>query len=386
MRALKLIVILAVLFNLTGCWSKIELNELTFIYGLFVDAGDEPGTVEVTISSPLPNRLLANTQAGSTGGSAYSSVSKTAGSITDAIILIQKDLSRRLEISHLKAIVIGKKYAEHNIEEMLSWLNRQPEVPLGTYIMASPLKAKDIVDLAPIFEQFPSQVLMNFSKLNLMFAETLRDCLIARASGVGYAMNYLSFGEKKETSEKGGTVKWAGISGLMLFNDARMTGTLDEKDSRALAWAAGSLAGKFALPLYTVEWNENGHKGKASGLFYKSTSSIKLHMTPEGPEFLIRMKGKASLTLMQDSAGLTAIELGPLITRLLEEKITEDTNRAIAKTKEYRTDVLQLGMQLEWHRPKEWAQLKEQWSDYYKNHVPVKVTTQISLEDLGTVK
>lgn len=62
MKPLKLILVLVLLMNLTGCWSKLELDELTFVYGLFIDVGEEPGTVEVTISSPLPNRLDSGTQ------------------------------------------------------------------------------------------------------------------------------------------------------------------------------------------------------------------------------------------------------------------------------------------------------------------------------------
>lgn len=64
MRAVKLGMALLLLFNLTGCWSKTELDKLTFIYGIFIDKGKEPGTVEVTISSPLPNRLMSGAQEG----------------------------------------------------------------------------------------------------------------------------------------------------------------------------------------------------------------------------------------------------------------------------------------------------------------------------------
>lgn len=92
MKLIKQAVIILMLLNLTGCWSKVELDELTFIYGLYIDVGKEPGTVEVSISSPLPNRLMSGTQAGSgTGdGKAYTLVSKTARTIQDATIMIQK--------------------------------------------------------------------------------------------------------------------------------------------------------------------------------------------------------------------------------------------------------------------------------------------------------
>lgn len=49
MRVIRLGMALLLLLNLTGCWSKVELDELTFIYGMFIDKGEERGTVEVSI-------------------------------------------------------------------------------------------------------------------------------------------------------------------------------------------------------------------------------------------------------------------------------------------------------------------------------------------------
>lgn len=93
MRTLKIGVVILLLLNVTGCWSsKVELDELTFVYGLFIDVGKEAGTVEITINSPLPNRLNSSSQPASGGGdgNSYSTVSKTADTIADAMLLVQK--------------------------------------------------------------------------------------------------------------------------------------------------------------------------------------------------------------------------------------------------------------------------------------------------------
>lgn len=56
-------------------------------------------------------------------------------------------------------------------------------------------------------------------------------------------------------------------AGVMLFKGMKMTGTLNSDESRALSWAAGDLSGHLTLPMYTVVWNEQDSKGKASALF-----------------------------------------------------------------------------------------------------------------------
>lgn len=384
MKLLKLGLALLLLLNLTGCWSKIELDQLTFIFGIYIDAGAEPGTVELSISSPLPNRLVSGTQSGTAQGKSYSTVTKTAHSITDAIIMIQKDLSRRLEISHIKAIVIGKEYAANGIHELLEWCKRQPELPIGTYIMAAPGKAKEIAGLSAIFEQLPSQVLRNFSELNLTYATTIRDCLLAESNNMGYAMNFLSFGEKEE-KDQGEPVKWAGVQGVMLFSGMKMTGTLNSDESRALSWAAGALSGHVTLPMYTIMWNEQESKGKASALFYNNTVSRKVRITADGPVFYIKLKGKASVTLFDDNNTDEAIDHSSLIRRKLEERITSEVKKAIEHTQEAGADVLQLGMLLEWNHPREWKKLKERWNEYY-TRAEIIVTTDISIVDFGASK
>lgn len=385
MKLLKLVLSVLLLLNLAGCGSKIELDELTFIFGIYIDAGKKPGTVEVSISSPLPNRLLSSSQAGGGDGKSYSMVSKTASNITDAIILIQKDLSRRLEISHIKVIVLGEEYARQGIDEALDWFKRQPEFPLGTYVMTTPGKAKEVSQLSAIFEQLPDQVLMNFSEENLLFATTVRDCLLAESSKMGYAMNYLSFGQKSDLSDEGKPVHWAGIQGAALFQQARLRRTLHFRESRALAWAAGHLAGHLALPEYTITWDEEG-SGKATGLFLSNKSSIRSELTDDGPVFHVKLKGKISITNFHDSMGRKAVQLSSVILEKLQTAVVKDVTHALLATQEAGTDILQLGMRVEWNYPAEWKKLKGRWEDYYTHEAKIKVTSAFNIQDLGSVK
>lgn len=387
MKTVKLIVGLAMVLNLTACWSKIELDELTFIYGMFIDAGKEPGMVEVTISSPLPNRLMSGTQGGSGAGDgkAYSSVSKAAATIPEAVILIQKDLSRRLEISHLKIVVIGKEYARQGIGDMLEWFKRQPEIPLGTYIMAAPGRAQEITKLSPIFEQLPDQVLNNFAKENLTFSTTIRDCVLAEASHMGYAMNYLSFGQKPDNADPGKTQYWAGVDGVMLFQNLKMKGILNVKNSRALAWAAGHFAGRTALPVYSITWDEDG-KGSASTVFLSNKASTSVKMTPDGPVFHVKLKGRAGITYVKDSENREAEMLSPLILTKLQDKVVKEVTESLDRIKKNGSDVLQLGMLVEWNYPQEWEQLRERWEDYYSKEARIKVSADFTIADFGSEK
>ncbi|AWV33587.1 Ger(x)C family spore germination protein [Paenibacillus sp. FSL H7-0716] len=383
MRTLKIGVVILLLLNLTGCWSsKVELDELTFVYGLFIDVGKEAGTVEITINSPLPNRLNSGSQPSSGGGdgNSYSTVSKTADTIADAMLLVQKDLTRQLSLSQLKIIVLGKAYAEQGIGELLLWIRREPSLPLGTYVMASPGSAKEMNTLTPIYEQLPSDVLRSFGTEKYMFSTTIKDCIFAEASGVGFAINNLSFGKKEETTKEGKPQYWAGIQGAMLFQNEKMKGILKLKEGRALAWAAG----KLKLSVYSVTWD--GGESAASVVFVSTKSSKKVKITDEGPVFTVKLKGKASVIYLRDPKNRNLEEISNIITEKLSGKVTANLTEAIRLSQQAGADVLQLGMLLEWNDPKLWKQLRERWDNYYAHEADIKVKTDFRIVDFGTAK
>ncbi|OMD92867.1 hypothetical protein BSK49_00300 [Paenibacillus odorifer] len=383
MRTLKIGVVILLLLNLTGCWSsKVELDELTFVYGLFIDVGKEAGTVEITINSPLPNRLNSGSQPSSGGGdgNSYSTVSKTADTIADAMLLVQKDLTRQLSLSQLKIIVLGKAYAEQGIGELLLWIRREPSLPLGTYVMASPGSAKEMNTLTPIYEQLPSDVLRSFGTEKYMFSTTIKDCIFAEASGVGFAINNLSFGKKEETTKEGKPQYWAGIQGAMLFQNEKMKGILKLKEGRALAWAAG----KLKLSVYSVTWD--GGESAASVVFVSTKSSKKVKITDKGPVFTVKLKGKASVIYLRDPKKRNLEEISNIITEKLSDKVTANLTEAIRLSQKAGADVLQLGMLLEWNDPKLWKQLRERWDNYYAHEADIKVKTDFRIVDFGTAK
>lgn len=383
MRTLKIGVVILLLLSLTGCWSsKVELDELTFVYGMFIDVGKEERTVEITINAPLPNRLNSTGQPTSSGGdgNSYSTVSKTADTIADAILLIQKDLTRQLSLSQLKVIVLGKAYAEQGISELLLWVRREPSLPLGIYVMASPGSAKEMNTLTPIYEQLPSDVLKNFGSEQYMFSTTIKDCLYAEASGVGFAINNLSFGKKEETTKEGKPQYWAGIQGAMLFQSEKMKGVLKLKEGRALAWAMGRLK----LAVYSVTWD--GGEGAASVAFVSTKSSKKVKLTDKGPVFTVKLKGKGSVIYLRDPKKRNIEEISHIITEKLSDKVAANLTEAIRFSQAAGADILQLGLLLEWNDPELWKQLREDWENYYAHEANIKVKTDFRIVDFGTAK
>ncbi|MEO3946674.1 Ger(x)C family spore germination protein [Gorillibacterium sp. CAU 1737] len=379
MKAIKLAMALVMLFGLTGCWSRVELDEWAFAFGLYLDVGPAPGTVSVTISTPLPNHLTSGQQTGSSGGAnkPYAMITKTGRTIPDALVMIQQDLSRQLSLAELKVILVGKAYAAQGLTDLLEWITRDPEVSMGAFLIGTD-NVIQTANLTPIYEQIPSQILMSFASERHMLNTSARDCLVASSYGLGYGLTYIT-SSSVPTPEKSadGNRTWSGINGVMLFNKEKLKGTLDLEEGRSLALAYG----KLKDPSYTIYWNNE--KSYANAIFTKTSSRRTVRLEKGRPVFTIHLKGRVGLTTVKDQEGRNANALHNLILRQLNRQIRQNVEQALTKTQEAGTDAMRLGSLVEWNYPKLWQKLRPRWEEAYRKEVDIRVVTDYTLNDYG---
>lgn len=375
MTRLKWPLLLLPLLFLTGCWSKLEVDEQVFVFALYIDKGEQPGTVEVTISSPLPNRMMSGQQAGSgsSNGNFYAMISKTGESVPDAIRLIQKDLTRQINFGHTSTVIIGREYAEAGIGDLLDWADREPTFHISSFLITATGKARQIAELMPLYEQMPSEVLRRMSLQRTLYTTTVKECLIAHYSKVGFATNYMSIQSKMLPSENEKKVNWAGIQGTALYQDDKMKGILHTNEARSIAWAANRLRKQA----YTVEWD--GGSSRASVLLYNLKANKKVRMTREGPVFTIHLEGVGSLVYKKDAKQRNDTELSRIVTELLNAKVNKELDSALHKSKLLGTDALKLGLLLEWKYPDYWRKVRENWPEYYKDREHIQTESKVEI-------
>ncbi|WP_156430851.1 Ger(x)C family spore germination protein [Paenibacillus sp. FJAT-26967] len=375
MKSSKWLIIMIPVILLSGCWSKIEVDEQIFVFAIYVDVGQEPGTVEVTISSPLPNRMMAGQQAGSSGanGKSYAMVSKTDVTIPDAVRQIQKDLTRRINFGHTREIIVGRDYAESGIGDLLDWISKEHSFHISAFLATAPHKAKDIAELTPLYEQMPAEVLRKMNLQRTMFSTSVKEALLAYSSNVGFGTNYMSIGFETMPGENEKMQKWAGIQGAALYQRDKMTGTLDAPEARAVAWATGRLGRQ----VFSVTWDEGKSRGGVLLDQLKATRKVK--MTERGPQFTIHLEATGNLIYSKDMKRRSDTERTLMIAKLLASKIEKDLNSAIRLTKKYGSDTLKLGLLLEWNYPQYWNKVREDWPDYYKTQSDIQVKAKVDV-------
>lgn len=369
------------LLVLTGCWSRIEINDRAFVTTIFIDRTDN-GEFEVSLGFPLPNRLAAvggSSIGGGGGGNPYSIVTKKAESIAVAIRLIRSDLSREISWGHCRVIIVGRKMAEYGIQSILEFVAREPNFHTKSYLMVAPGKGKDIASLTPVFERFPAEVLREFAKRSVTLDTSIKEFLESAATEGDTAAALLTIGNTEMVSEKGKRSTWVGTDGAAIFRKDKMIGTFDVKEMRACLW----LKGKMKNAVISLKSPTDGKpisfiilSSKAEITPVVKRGQIQFHIWIEAEDDV--MSSESNIDLM-DPEQIAQIQ--EMLSRQLKGRIIQ----AIHKSQRMEADVFGFNNHLFWRYPQVWSKYKDQWPSKYKQ-VEFRVDTQVVVNRTGTEK
>lgn len=376
-RSLLLVALLLMCSLLTGCSSKVEINERAFVSSIYVDKAEKPGEVELTISVPLPNRMAGeNTGGGGGGGRPYAVFTKTGSSLTEAAEKLQTDLTRRLSWGHARVVVFGREYAESGIGDTIEWLFREPLFHINSYLFVAPGKAKEITTLMPVTETTPGEVLREFANQRNLLQTQVRDVLMAEASNQDFVITLLNMMEEDMISENNETQYWAGLQGAAMFKDMKMVGELNLDEARVIAWTRNHL--KTAA--ITIE----NPKEKASVSLYAIKSDLKANLSQGKPVFSIHLSAKGQLRSIYPPHKAEEVRRIQQIEKQLESHINELLLSALHKAQAHEADILMSGYRLEWKYPHVWDKLRSQWAQHYKEDIEFRVISEISIQYFGS--
>ncbi|RTE09033.1 Ger(x)C family spore germination protein [Paenibacillus whitsoniae] len=364
---------------LTGCWSRIEINDNAFVTAMYVDRLDND-QYEVSLGFPLPNRMATGAMTTNTStGNAYSIVSKRAESIAVAIRKIRSDLSREITWGHCRVVIVGRKMAEQGIGPMLEFASREPSFHSKSFLFVSPTKGQDISKLTPVFERLPSEVIREYAQRHVTLGATIKDFLQAEASGGDMVAGMLTIGKIEMVSEKGKLSTWVGTDGAAVFKAGVLVGELDVMQMRAGLWMQGNM--KSSLNSLR---SPTDHK-MISFLIQSSKASIKPHVEGDRIWFTIDVEADDDIISSESQLNLLDPENINMLERMLSEQLNGRILRAIKATQALEADAFNFGRILEWHYPKVWEKNKNQWREMYKNCEFV-VNSKIFVRRTGTEK
>lgn len=387
---MKLVILIFLsLFFLTGCWDRVELNDISIVSGIAIEKG-EKAKYKLTVSALNSSELSKTTALGNTANTTYSLEGNSVSELTKKMNI---GLSRQLNYTHTRIVVIDKVVAEEGLLDFLDYLERSGEFRNDFNILLSDgVKASDIIKTTYPIQRDPS--LKVTKQLDSMVKEWGGDPKV-RLTDFIYAIN--ANGRQpvcevvtiKGSAKKGKTVdnnkknefeSMVVTKGMAIFQLDKLQGIVPMMDTRNYLWTQG--LEKTSTSVKCGE-EENGKakyndiqvltsvpKLKAS--YQKGRVKLRVDIVGEG-----KLLGTQCSDLLHKQATYEKYENG------LNKYIENSIKGTIQKIQtNYKVDVFGFGEYMDQKHHKTFKKLANNWDEYF-SHATVEVNSHVFIRRTG---
>jgi len=365
---------------LGGCWDRKEINDVAFVLGSAVDKEGE--LYRATIQIALPGKLGGQQGGGGGGGTSgtkpWYTASKTAETIREANLKEQQDISRTLNFSHRRTLVIGEALAKEGIEPIMDVMGRIPQNRLTALVLVSRGPSGKVLSTEVPYDQFPAEALREMASSAFRVPRTMKIVInLMLMDGIDVALPAVSLGQTS-TMEGGETADTIQIDGLALFSHNKLAGFLSGSEAEGVLWAMGQIRS----PEIVVKAPEG--EGKIIARFFESETEV--HPSVRGGEVRYRIDIRARGTIIENQSTFQLNDHDHLerLEDQLEKKIREDVEAGLKRMVDMRSDAVGLGKTLHSANPRAWRRLKNGWHDRLAS-LRFVVDPTVDIENIGSV-
>jgi len=349
----RLVAILLVLL-LSGCWDRMEVNDIAFVMGTAVDKEDD--LYRVSVQFALPGKLGNVATRGGGGGQKVWAVDTITGrTLREANQKQQKSLSRQMNFSHRRVFVASEEVSREGLESVVDILARLPQNRMTALIGVSKGKAVEILDNETAVEQFPAEMIRELMQAQMRAPTTLTG-FISRALEEGIDPVAPAFATR--------------ITQLVTIVEGSLASSL--------------LMGMGQAQAPEVQFSVPGATGLVSVRLHESSAD--LVPLVQGDKITARIRIRAKIAMMENTTGESS-KTGAFLERVkvaVVKKITQDVEAAFRAAQEAGSDPLGVGAALHRSRPDYWHRVRPNWDRRYKEVKPL-VEVVLQLEHAGAL-
>ncbi|WP_078411031.1 Ger(x)C family spore germination protein [Priestia abyssalis] len=369
----------------SGCWDRVELNDLAIVTAAAIDIKGEK-EIELSLQIFIPKALSSGGGQGGGGGGGGSAgeggitlvASQKGANIADALSKLQGEVPRKIFWGQCKVFIFGETLAKKGIQEPMDFLLRHPQPRERAYMYVSRGKAKHVLELTPELERYSGEVIRELSDLHIGMQVTMQDLdkmLIGKAQAA--AIPYVKVLSAEQGQEK--PFQFPKIDGTAVFKKDRMVGKINEKETRGVLWLRNE------MEEYTVTVNPQDAKGDVS--LNPVSAQIKLIPRIQGEKWkmLVKVNTEGAVVQNRTNLNLTNNEVIKKVEKAYGKDIQNRIDLAIQKAQhELKADIL--GFAKEFHRkyPKQWKQVENRWDEVFPE-VEVKIDVEAHIRRQGYI-
>lgn len=374
---------------LTGCWSKVEVNDIAIVTALGLDK-TEKGKILLSLELAVPRMLGVMNQ---TSGEKLETkagwiLSAEGDTIMEAYRYIQQKMQRRVVFYHSKVIVIGEKLARSGILPVLDFFERYKSSQIKSHLLFAKGEAVKILEYNPVFEKLSSEILREEAKSRKNVSVRLLQFIdmLSTPGAMPMAAKVQLLPAQSEKEQEDGKssmqtqINSLSVRGAALFDNDKLIGWLNETETRGAMW----LKNRMKDSVTTAEVPAHKGGGRISTQVHKAETKFKTVIRPQGLE--IQIDSYAEVLVYENSSRLDMSNPQDIAyVRYLVKEDVQARIEQVCRTAQqgYKKDILGLGQYVYRQYPKHWnTRYSKEWDKLFPE-IPIKVTPHITISQVG---
>ncbi len=384
-KVVSVLVMIALLMNASGCWGRIELDDLGIIVAMGIDREEEGFTMTLHIIKSQENggdqaAQMGNIWVGSSSGQ----------TLFDAAKNFRARASARLTWMHNTIIIIGEETAKGGIDDIVDFLTRNREIRFGNWLIVTQGKAKEALQVTPelhptLFEEinglidnqdeWAKQITKNLRDVVVNLSNPFMDIVTARMILLDPEVMG-SHDEETDEMTKATIQQVILLDGASVFKGGRLKGWLTKTETRSVLF----LKGEASEALMVVPYKGGNLSLEVGGV--ESELNIMLHNG--SPKVEAKISGQARLAETTVPLDFTTLDEIKDIEKLLNQKVAGEIHTSIDKFRgQYNADILGVGNQCFNEHPKWWLRNKDRWYSEIYPQMEFDIRVDITIDNTG---
>lgn len=361
---MKKLIMLILLILLTGCFGKVEIDELPIVSALGVDKCEEGFKVSTQVIRP---KVVGRVQQGIQGANVFM-FTTNGESVNEALRKMSVYYKNKVFLGHMQLLVFGEDYAKEGVKDAIEYFFESPLTRQRFLIaIVKEGKAEDLLKIqTPMLDTPATEInasIENNAKYYGNSVITYADEVYA--SSLSREFNVAITGLKVEGDPEEGSdnknlesidikakIK---VSGVGLFRDDKLIGWLDDEETIGY----NRIRGLLKSTVHTVYLDEED-------ITSIETNSAKIKreikIIDDIPEITINYKVTGVVPSVSTNKFLEKEEISHLEEQTVKI-IKETMEKALSKIKEYKIDAFFLGEIINDKFPKYWEKVKDNFSE-----------------------
>lgn len=387
MKKWRLLLPMLICLLATGCWNRIELNDIAIVSATGVDWKD--GKWVLSYQVVIPEAISSQSASNSTA--AVHVFSTQGESFRSAVSKASQETSRRLYFAHNQIVIIGQAAARKGLGPLLDTYLRNHDSRETVSVFLSKGSARRMLEQLIPLEKIPGaaiQRMINNEEMNssafrqMTIHKVLLDLLgTTRATGIP---GLIVSGTKESVDNAGQLAYTSTPSKVRLFElglieGDKLVGWINNEESQGVMWLANQV--KKTTVSFACSADKNEPKNSSIRITHSDTTQ-----TPKSSDgnWLMDLNVKATGTLMEyncegDLMNPKEIEK---IQKRIEDEIAAIMQKGWSAVSKHKADVIGFGTIIHNKYPKQWLKTSGSWSEQFSN-IEVKMKVKVNLNSTG---